>query len=137
MSTTARAPSWTFGQRLEAAGYVLLAAGAAVLSLVNALQRQWLWLVLTLALAVVAARAVAKVLRRASPAARAAAQQRAYDADSAVRAMSAERVLALARQHRLDVCTSAGRVALIRVLREAEPRLSLVQATTLVDDALR
>ncbi|WP_432571478.1 hypothetical protein [Kineococcus sp. SYSU DK005] len=137
MSTTSRAPSWTLGQRLELAGYVLLAVGAGVLAIVNALQRQWSWLLLTLALAVVAAGALLKALRRASPAARAAAQQHARDADSAVRAMSAERVLALARQHRLDVDTSAGQIALIRVLREAEPRLSLVQATTLVDAVRR
>ena len=47
------------------------------------------------------------------------------------------RILALAEQHQLDVRTLAGQVALIKVLREADSRLGLVDAKGLVDGLRR
>lgn len=131
--TTAHTPYWTWGRRLEAVGYGLGAIAGVVLSIENVLERDWLWLVVTAAVAVAAARGLWVLVRRGSASSRAAEDRRRQEAESAKGAMTTLRIRGLAEQHHLDVMTSSGQIALIKVLREADPRLGLVDAKTLVD----
>jgi hypothetical protein len=135
--TTSRTRYWTWGRRLEVIGYALGTFAGVVWSIDNVLEQDWLRLVVTVAVAVVAARGVWAVVRRGTPSSRAAEDRRWQEAQSARGAMTAGRIRALAEQHHLDVTTSSGQIALIKVLREEDPRLGLVDAKTLVDDLRR
>ncbi|WP_432540764.1 hypothetical protein [Kineococcus sp. SYSU DK002] len=131
--STSRAASWTWGQRLEIAGYVLGIVGLAVLGLEQARQRDWLWALLAAATLVVLARALVGEVRRGSASGRAAEQRRRQGVESARAAMTPAHLSALAQEHHLDVGTSTGRIELIKVVRRADRRLTLVDAKTLVD----
>jgi hypothetical protein len=70
--------------------------------------------------------------RRTRPA---AVRERAAADDAAAMSWPAEGVRELAAEKGLDPADSSNRVALVATLRRAEPRLSLLRATQLVDDA--
>ena len=108
-----------------------------MLAIDSVLERDWVRLLLMVVVVVVAMRGLLKALRRGSPSARAAEDRRRRDAEDAKREMIPTRILALAEQHQLDVRTLAGQVALIKVLREADSRLGLVDAKGLVDGLRR
>jgi hypothetical protein len=61
------------------------------------------------------------------------AEERRQSLD-AVRSMTPERIQDLVQEHRLDVNGPGGRIVVIKLVRQVDPRLSLVEATTAVDD---
>lgn len=132
-----RAPLWTWAHRLELVGYVLLVASGTLLAVAAALDREWWKLVVRAVLVVVVSRKLIATVRGASASQHEAEERRRRAAENAVRAMTPARIMALVEEHQLDVSTSAGRVALIKALRRADPRLGLVDAKTLADDACR
>ena len=131
--STSRPRLWTWGQRLEVVGYTLGAFAGVVLAIDSVLERDWVRLLIMVVVVVVATRGLLRALRHGSPSGRAAEDRRRRDVEGAKREMTPTRILALAEQHQLDVRTSAGKVALIKVLREADSRLGLVDAKGLVD----
>ncbi|MEZ0163282.1 hypothetical protein AB2L27_00720 [Kineococcus sp. LSe6-4] len=138
--TTSTARYWTWGRRLEVVGYVGGVVAGVGLAVDNARERNWWWLVAAVLIVVVAGRELLLTLRRGSAAGHAAADRRRQEVQEVQEARSAltdDRLRALAEQHRLDVTTSSGKIALIRVLRAEDPRLTLVDAKTLVDGLQR
>ena len=124
-----------WAHRLELVGYVLLMASGTVLAVAATPDRERWKLVVLAVLVVVVARKLVATVRGASASQREAEERRRRAAENAVRAMTPACIAALIEEHRLDVSTSAGRVALIKALRRADPRLGLVDAKTLADDA--
>lgn len=108
-----------------------------MLGIDSVLERDWVRLLIMVGVVVVATWGLLKALRRGSASGRAAEDRRRRDAEDAKREMTPGRILALAEQYQLDVRTSAGQVALIKVLREADSRLGLVDAKGLVDGLRR
>ncbi|WP_328291201.1 hypothetical protein OG218_00270 [Kineococcus sp. NBC_00420] len=61
------------------------------------------------------------------------ADERRHSLD-AVRSMTPERIQGLVQEHRVDVSGPGGRIVVIKLVRRVDPRLSLVEAKTAVDD---
>jgi len=132
-----RAPLWTWAHRLEVLGYDALVVSGILLGVAAALDREWWKLVVLAVLVVVGAGKLVATVRGASVSQREAEERRRRAAENAVRAMTPARIASLVAERRLDVSTSAGRVALIKALRREDPRLGLVDAKTLADEACR
>ncbi|GAA0310768.1 hypothetical protein [Kineococcus aurantiacus] len=131
--STPPARSGTWGRRLEVTGWALGTVAGVVLSVGDALERDWWRLAATVVVTALFARRLLRAVGPGSAARRGGEAHRRREAEEARRAMTPARVRALAEQHRLDPGTSAGRAELVRALRAADPRLGLLDATALVD----
>jgi ribosomal protein L7/L12 len=52
----------------------------------------------------------------------------------AARSMTRERIQGLVQEHQVDVSVPGSRIAVIKLVRHVDPRLSLIEAKTAVDD---
>jgi hypothetical protein len=104
------------------------AVAGVVMFVVALIARDWFFALLA-ALVVVGS---ALDLRRTRPA---AARERAEQDDQAAAAWPPTRVRALADERGLDVASDRDRVTLIAAVRREEPRLGLLTAKRLVDEA--
>lgn len=120
-------------RRLSVLRNSVIAVCTAVLAVSRAIDGEWWWFALTLAVCAWSVTSLVRTLRRSSgqDAARAAAQAE-LEADAVARWSGVE-LRELRAINGVDTSTSAGRVTMIKLLREADPRLGLVAAKNLVD----
>ena len=126
--TAPRLPVWA--HRLEVTGWALLTGSTVVLAIGYGHDREWIRAALAVAAFGVAVRGLRRVLRRGPST---ADEQRRRVSRAAAPEWPAERLLGLARDRGVDIGTRDDRVALVKALRTADPRLSLLDAKNLVD----
>jgi ribosomal protein L7/L12 len=121
--------------RLAFARYVLVVLCAGVLAVGRAIDGEWWWFALTTLVAAWAVVALVFLVRRRRDAvAVGQSTQETAAAEAVAEAQwTTERLRELARDRDLDLNSSQGRIALIKVVREHDPRLGLVAAKNAVD----
>ncbi|MFD0483679.1 hypothetical protein ACFQ46_13835 [Kineococcus sp. GCM10028916] len=119
---------------------MLLMLCAGVLAVGRALDGEWWWFALTTLVAVWAVVALVFLVRRRRHAVAVGGQstQETAAAEAVAETQwTTERLRELARDRDLDLDSSQGRIALIKVVRENDPRLGLVAAKNAVDRVSR
>lgn len=124
--------------RVLVVGYCVLLACLGVMVVDRVMRGQWWWLIGTVVVMVWTVSKLVTAVRQRRPgsATQQAARARAADEASAQAEWTPPRLRGLAADRGLDLGTSAGRITLIRALRELDDRLGLVAAKDLVDRAL-
>ncbi|WP_380171458.1 hypothetical protein ACFEMC_20815 [Kineococcus sp. DHX-1] len=118
------------GHRLEVTGWASLTVSTVVLAIGYVLDREWIRAALWVAAFGIAVRGLRRVFRRGPTT---ADERRRAVSRAAALEWPAERLLGLARDRGVDVGTRDDQIALIKALRTADPRLSLLDAKNLVD----
>lgn len=111
----------------------VIAVCSGFLAVTRAVDGQWWWFALALAVCAWSVTDLVRTLRRSAAEDAALATAREQAEAEAVARWSVHDLRELRAVHGVDTSTGQGRVALIKLLRQADPRLGLVAAKNLVD----